>query len=69
MSLQRLYLFEKILGYEKFSAVGWSMGGMTGALIAIDFPAKIEKLVVWGSHSRADEQSVKFGDSKFKMTS
>lgn len=40
---------------------------MTGSVIAIDFPDKVDKLVLWGSHSRADKQSVDFGNSKKKL--
>ncbi|XP_058450955.1 valacyclovir hydrolase [Malaya genurostris] len=39
------------LGFQKFSVVGWSDGGITGLIMAGCKPEQIEKLVVWGSNS------------------
>jgi valacyclovir hydrolase len=48
------------LGYDKYSVLGWSNGGITGAFLAADFPNIVTKLVTWGSHSYADERAVMF---------
>ncbi|CAL8069615.1 unnamed protein product [Orchesella dallaii] len=48
------------LGYEKFSILGWSNGGITGGHIAADYPSRVRRLVTWGSHSYADDRAVKF---------
>lgn len=37
------------LGYDSFSVMGWSDGGKSALLVPILFPAKVEKLVVWGT--------------------
>lgn len=39
----------KKLGYETYSVVGWSSGGIIGIYMAIKFPNNVEKLVTMGS--------------------
>jgi len=53
------------LGFDKFSILGWSNGGITGGHIAADYPDRVKKLVTWGAHSFADERAVMFTKSEF----
>ncbi|XP_040156889.1 valacyclovir hydrolase [Anopheles arabiensis] len=39
------------LGFQRYSVVGWSDGGITGLVLAAKQPERVEKLVVWGSNS------------------
>lgn len=41
----------KKLGFQKFSMMGWSDGGITGLCAAIAYPEVVDKLVVWGSNA------------------
>ncbi|XP_014219196.1 valacyclovir hydrolase-like [Copidosoma floridanum] len=41
----------KTLGYEKFSLVGWSDGGITALIIAAQYPENVQKIVVFGANS------------------
>ena len=34
-----------------YSILGWSDGAKTGLLMAIKYPARVEKLVVWGGNA------------------
>ncbi|XP_053691054.1 valacyclovir hydrolase isoform X2 [Sabethes cyaneus] len=44
------HLMEKF-GFEKFSILGWSDGGITGLIMAGRKPTQVEKLVVWGANA------------------
>jgi len=39
------------LGFDRFSMVGWSDGGITAMCAAIAHPSVVERLVVWGSNA------------------
>jgi len=39
------------LGYDKFSLLGWSDGGITAMISAARYPDNIKKLVVWGANA------------------
>jgi len=39
------------LGFDRFSMVGWSDGGITALCAAITHPEAVEKVVVWGSNA------------------
>lgn len=39
------------LGYEKFAVLGWSDGANSGTIMAIRYPERVEKLVLWGGNS------------------
>lgn len=43
-------LMEKI-GFNKFSVLGWSDGGITGLILAGTKPLTVEKLVIWGANA------------------
>jgi len=45
------------LGYEKYSIMGWSMGGFIGSIIAVKYPERVRKLAVWGMGGYWDETS------------
>lgn len=48
----------KNLGYEKYSVLGWSDGGITGMILAAAFPESVEKLVIWGANAYISEQDI-----------
>ncbi|XP_071957633.1 valacyclovir hydrolase-like [Antedon mediterranea] len=39
------------LGYEKFSPLGWSDGGITALVLASQYPESLRKLVIWGANA------------------
>ncbi|RWS06780.1 valacyclovir hydrolase-like protein [Dinothrombium tinctorium] len=39
------------LGYEKYSILGWSDGGITGLIIAANYPKNVEKLISHAANS------------------
>jgi len=39
------------LGYDKFSLLGWSDGGITAMIAAARYPDNMKKLVVWGANA------------------
>lgn len=41
----------KNLGFEKFSMLGWSDGGITALIASARYPENINKLVIWGANS------------------
>ncbi|KAL3280091.1 hypothetical protein HHI36_017597 [Cryptolaemus montrouzieri] len=43
--------FMKHIGFNSFSLLGWSDGGVSGLILAAKYPEVIEKLVVWGTSS------------------
>lgn len=47
------------LGFQRYSIVGWSDGGITGLVLAANQPDRVEKLVVWGSNSYISDTEVK----------
>ena len=48
--------FMRQIGYEKFNAVGWSDGGITGLVAASMHPDAIERLVVWGANAHVTDK-------------
>ncbi|KAI1304596.1 Valacyclovir hydrolase [Halotydeus destructor] len=45
------------LGYDSFSALGWSDGGRAALVMAIKYPSRVERLVTWGAaHIVTDKQ-------------
>lgn len=54
-------LMEK-LGFNQFSAVGWSDGGITGLVLAGRFPDTVKKLVVFGSNAYISKQDIEMID-------
>ena len=47
----------KQLGHARFSAVGWSDGGITGLVAASKFPGAVEKLAVWGANAHITDKA------------
>ncbi|XP_014219049.1 valacyclovir hydrolase [Copidosoma floridanum] len=41
----------KTLGYEKFSLVGYSDGGITALIMAAQYPENVQKIVVFGANT------------------
>lgn len=49
------------LGFEKYSVLGWSDGGIAGMILAALAPNAVHKLVIWGSNafvSKEDEEAI-----------
>ncbi|XP_014484485.1 PREDICTED: valacyclovir hydrolase [Dinoponera quadriceps] len=49
----------KTLGYERFSLIGWSDGGITSLLLASMYPESIYKMVVIGANAYIQPDEVK----------
>ncbi|XP_067652088.1 valacyclovir hydrolase-like [Haliotis asinina] len=47
------------LGQKRFSVLGWSDGGITGLLIASQYPDLVQKLVVWGANAYITPEDMK----------
>uniref|UniRef100_A0A182NKX0 AB hydrolase-1 domain-containing protein n=1 Tax=Anopheles dirus TaxID=7168 RepID=A0A182NKX0_9DIPT len=47
------------LGFQRYSVVGWSDGGITGLVLAANQPEQVETLIVWGSNSYISDAEVK----------
>ncbi|XP_035734380.1 valacyclovir hydrolase-like [Vespa mandarinia] len=47
------YAFDlmKVLGYKKFSLIGWSDGGITSLILAAKNPDSIRKMIVFGANA------------------
>ncbi|EDO49935.1 predicted protein, partial [Nematostella vectensis] len=41
----------KVLGYSKYSLLGWSDGGIAAMILAYTNPKNVQSMVVWGSNS------------------
>jgi len=46
------------LGYEKFSLVGWSDGGITAMIAAAKYPKSVRKLVIWGANAYIADEDI-----------
>jgi len=51
------------LGFEKYSILGWSDGGMVGMIVAGMAPHVVNNLVVWGSNAFLTEKDKALGVS------
>ena len=47
------------LGFDKFSILGWSDGGVSALLLAGIFPQSVRKLVTWGGNAFVCEEDIK----------
>ncbi|XP_012265443.2 valacyclovir hydrolase [Athalia rosae] len=45
------YELMKVIGYDKFSLIGWSGGGITSIFMAANNPESIDKMVILGTNS------------------
>ena len=48
------------LNYDKYSLLGWSVGGITGLMLASLFPNSVQKVVVWGSAAKIREKDAEY---------
>ncbi len=46
------------LGFERFAVMGWSDGANVGTLMALQYPERVEQLVVWGGNSFLSEEEL-----------
>ena len=44
-------MYIHVIGYDKYSVLGWSDGGTLALILAGKYPSVIERIVVWGSYS------------------
>lgn len=51
------------LGFERYSLLGWSDGGITAMILAAKFPLAVHKLVVWGSNAYILPEELKIYES------
>jgi len=51
------------LGHEKYSLVGWSMGGFSALWMASRYPTRLHKLVIWGVNGYMDDEILQLFDS------
>ncbi|XP_013880160.1 valacyclovir hydrolase [Austrofundulus limnaeus] len=49
----------KVLGFGRFSLLGWSDGGITALIAAARNPDRINKMVVWGSNAFVSQEDLK----------
>ena len=48
----------KRLGFDKFSLLGWSDGGMAAIIASARYPRMIQNLVVWGSNAYVSQEDI-----------
>lgn len=58
-------LLLKILGYKKFSLVGWSDGGISSMITAVKYPDEVQKLIVWGSNAYVLPEEIEIYESEY----
>uniref|UniRef100_A0A3Q3B401 Biphenyl hydrolase like n=1 Tax=Kryptolebias marmoratus TaxID=37003 RepID=A0A3Q3B401_KRYMA len=49
----------KALGFDRFSLLGWSDGGITSLVAAARNPDRINKIVIWGANAFISEDDLK----------
>lgn len=47
------------IGFEHYSVLGWSDGGISGLLLAAQYPECVRKLVVWGANAYLTDDDVR----------
>jgi valacyclovir hydrolase len=47
-----------VMGFERFSILGWSDGANSGTLLAVRYPERVKQLVVWGGNSFLNAEDV-----------
>lgn len=53
----------KTLGYNKFSLVGWSDGGITSLILAAEYPENVEKMVITGANAYIAPEEIQIYES------
>lgn len=53
------------MGFEKFSLLGWSDGGITALIAAAMYPHLVTKMVVWGANAFVSEQDLQLYDGDY----
>ena len=48
----------KALGYDRFSVLGWSDGGVAALFLAALFPESVRKMVVWGANAYVSDEDI-----------
>ena len=48
----------KALGYDQFSVLGWSDGGVAALFLAARFPESVRKMVVWGANAYVSDEDI-----------
>ena len=46
------------LGFDKFSLLGWSDGGVSAILAAAKYPQNVENLVIWGANAYVSKTDI-----------
>lgn len=59
----------KTIGFNDFSILGWSDGGITGMVLAAKYPDAVQKLVIWGSNAYIIEKEIEMYESKLVFVS
>lgn len=57
----------KTIGYDAFSILGWSDGGITGMILAANYPHAVEKLVIWGANAYITKEETVIYESKLEL--
>lgn len=57
----------KALGYNKFSLLGWSDGGITSLILAAQYPENVQKMIVTGANSYIAPQEMKIYESTLSL--
>lgn len=55
----------KVLGYKKFSLIGWSDGGISSLMLAGKNPDNIRKMIVFGANSYIIPEEIQIYKSKY----
>lgn len=62
VQVKHLFLLQ-VLGFGRFSLLGWSDGGITALIAAARNPDRINKMVVWGSNAFVSQEDLKLYNS------
>lgn len=57
--LVSLFFSWQALGFQKFSLLGWSDGGITALIAAATYPHLITKMIVWGTNAFVSEEDLR----------
>ena len=58
ITIKLLTILPHISGFQKFSVLGWSDGGISALILAGARPELLKKLVIWGSNSYVTKDDV-----------